>query len=253
MRNDFKQRSSPGRSWLWSALPGEGFTLIELMVVIVIIALLVVILLPALVRVKTKARSLVCQNHVRQWGFAFWMYGDDNDDYFPYEGHFLTPINAGPNLEAWFNVVAEYAGQPRLMELYSQGRMPLPGERSLFACPSVVAALSRPPTVTRPFFMYGFNNRMDPNGPRRFRRQQVLEPVQTVVFTENSEARYPSTSGRFTPARHEGRANLGFVDGHAESVRSNDYVRTADEDARSSDEWSQSRRVYWYPYPGAPE
>jgi prepilin-type processing-associated H-X9-DG protein len=228
--------------------------LIELLVVIVIIAILAGFLLPVLVRVKAKTRSLVCLNHVRQWGIALWMYAEDEEEgYFPYEGNFLAPINAGPNLEAWYNTVTEYAGQSRLMELYAQGRMPLPGQRSLFGCPSVITPPAKAPTATRPFFMYGFNNRMDPNGPRRFKRQQVLEPVQTVAFTENSESHYPSTSGRFTPARHEGRANLAFVDGHAEGVRSNHYFRTAKEDSRSQEEWNQPRRVYWYPYPGAPE
>jgi prepilin-type processing-associated H-X9-DG protein len=181
------------------------------------------------------------------------MYADDAQEYFPYEGHFMGAINAGANLEAWYNSVAEYAGQPRLMDLYEQGNFPLPGQRSLFTCPSVIKSSTKAPAMTRPFFMYGFNNRMDPNGPRRFRRSQVQFPCKTVAFTENTASRFPSTAGRFTPARHGQRANLGFVDGHAEGIRSNEYFRTRQEDVSSRAEWARSRIVYWYPYSGAPE
>ena len=94
---------------------------------------------------------------------------------------------------------------------------------------------------------------MDPNGTERFMRSQVLHPAETVIITENSEANFPSTSGRYTPARHMLRANLGFVDGHAEPTHTNDYCRTAAEDIDSNVEWQKPRKVYWYPFPGAQE
>jgi prepilin-type processing-associated H-X9-DG protein len=100
--------------------------------------------------------------------------------------------------------------------------------------------------------MYGFNNRLDPNGPERFRRDQVRDPVATVTFTENSQRRYPSVAGEHTQARHGRKANLAFVDGHAQAIATNVYARTAEEDADSRLEWATAREVYWYPYPGAP-
>ena len=60
-------------------LNAAGFTLIELLVVIAVIALLMAILLPALGRVRTQARTLVCQSNLRQWGVVFSMYMNDND------------------------------------------------------------------------------------------------------------------------------------------------------------------------------
>jgi prepilin-type N-terminal cleavage/methylation domain-containing protein/prepilin-type processing-associated H-X9-DG protein len=60
----------------------RGFTLIELLVVIAIIALLMAILMPALQRVKSQAQSITCQARLRQWGFMFKFYIDDNDGYF---------------------------------------------------------------------------------------------------------------------------------------------------------------------------
>jgi prepilin-type N-terminal cleavage/methylation domain-containing protein/prepilin-type processing-associated H-X9-DG protein len=58
----------------------SGFTLIELLVVISIIALLVSILLPSLQRAREAAKSAVCKAQMRQVGFAFVMYADDNED-----------------------------------------------------------------------------------------------------------------------------------------------------------------------------
>jgi len=74
-----------------------GFTLIELLVVIAIIALLMSILMPALARVKTQAKGVICQSRLKQWATAFSMYSADFDGYNPYGGwastwwHFLLP------------------------------------------------------------------------------------------------------------------------------------------------------------------
>ncbi|MHC4423420.1 MAG: type II secretion system protein [Planctomycetota bacterium] len=60
----------------------RGFTLVELLVVIAIIALLMSILLPAMARVKTQARNVVCQSNLKQWGVCFSMYVNNWDGYF---------------------------------------------------------------------------------------------------------------------------------------------------------------------------
>ncbi|MEN6425820.1 MAG: prepilin-type N-terminal cleavage/methylation domain-containing protein [Phycisphaerales bacterium] len=56
----------------------DGFTLIELLVVIAVIAVLMAILMPALQRVRTQARAVVCQSNLRQWGTFMAMSVDDN-------------------------------------------------------------------------------------------------------------------------------------------------------------------------------
>src|SRR3954464_12349313 len=133
-----------------------AFTLIELLVVIAIIAVLASLLLPALARAKDKAKSVACMSDVKQWLFALWMYEDDNEDYFPYEGN-PGNISSGLNLNAWYNSTASYAGWPKLMDLYTQGTAPVPGVKSIFTCPSSAnKPVPNPPTVTKAFFMYGF-------------------------------------------------------------------------------------------------
>ena len=56
----------------------NGFTLVELLVVIGIIALLIAILLPMLNNAREQARRTICVNNVRQLTMAWMMYANDN-------------------------------------------------------------------------------------------------------------------------------------------------------------------------------
>ncbi len=58
----------------------DGFTLVELVVVIVIICLLVAIFLPAMARRRDAARRTACLKNLKQIALAFHMYAADNDE-----------------------------------------------------------------------------------------------------------------------------------------------------------------------------
>jgi len=231
-----------------------------LLVVIAIIAVLAGLLLPVLSSAKLKSRQIKCMSNMRQWGLGMTMYMDSRRDEFPYEGNFSSAIDQGKNREAWYNSVAQFVNQPKMSTLYDAGSAPRPRDGSLYSCPEAEKrSYEINPTPTNPYFMCGFNNRMDPNDTvsgqnnNSFTRDQVQHPVLTVMFTEDSEGRLPSVSGRLTTGRHRNVANLVFVDGHAELVETNRFRRTAQADQDSSDEWSVPRDVYWYPYKGAPK
>jgi prepilin-type N-terminal cleavage/methylation domain-containing protein len=61
----------------------EGFTLVELLVVIGIIALLVSILLPALNKARERANEIACQSNQRQLMMGFLMFANDHQGCLP--------------------------------------------------------------------------------------------------------------------------------------------------------------------------
>src|SRR5436190_8001064 len=79
----------------------QGFTLVELLVVIGIIAILLALLMPSLQRAKMQAVSIKCQSNMRQISVAMIIYANAN------KGQ-LFPIDAGgpfglpPIDQQWF-------------------------------------------------------------------------------------------------------------------------------------------------------
>jgi prepilin-type N-terminal cleavage/methylation domain-containing protein len=63
--------------------PYPGFTLVELLVVIVVIAILAGLLLPVLSKARSSATLAKCRNNIRQMGLALTMYVGDHAIYPP--------------------------------------------------------------------------------------------------------------------------------------------------------------------------
>ncbi len=79
----------------------KGFTLIELLVVIAIIALLLAILMPALGKVKEKAKDIICRTNIKSIQLATLLYTDDNDGKMP-----IYDVGGG----LWVNLISSYLG-----------------------------------------------------------------------------------------------------------------------------------------------
>src|SRR5215475_3795893 len=88
----------------------SAFTLIELLIVIAVIALLASLLFPALAGSKDRARATQCRGNLRQWGTAYRMYADDNNDYLPRRGQGVQPLAVIDRPDDWFNALPRYFG-----------------------------------------------------------------------------------------------------------------------------------------------
>jgi prepilin-type N-terminal cleavage/methylation domain-containing protein/prepilin-type processing-associated H-X9-DG protein len=210
--------------------PPPAFTLIELLVVIAIIAILAAMLLPALGRAKEKAKAISCLSNMRQIGLAFKIYTDEHNDVFVQLARTgAPPTNAiVPSTVTWW---------PDLLAASMGGK-----NIKIHNCPSVIAT-------------NGFGIGMNHPELGQFlttlpsvKESQVKKPTATVVFgdaqvirnpterdpdkwvpkdsvvnilfrTPNNEPYYTTEDPIRVYNRHNGRANVAHVDGHAEAVR----------------------------------
>lgn len=95
----------------------KGFSLIELMIVLVIIGLLISLVFPAAKKARDGALQRQCANNLNQIGVALILYAKDNNGKFP------DPVGGGSDSDAY-----KYAAT-----LVSEGY--LPDDDKIFDCP----------------------------------------------------------------------------------------------------------------------
>jgi prepilin-type N-terminal cleavage/methylation domain-containing protein/prepilin-type processing-associated H-X9-DG protein len=116
----------------------NGFTLVELLVVIGIIAVLISILLPALNKARRQAKAVQCSSNMRQVAGALIMYINANKGHFPpcqIKANGSAPDDTVPyNMGWWWAtelVRQKYITAPNS---YADGHLSLP-RTSVFRCP----------------------------------------------------------------------------------------------------------------------
>ena len=117
----------------------NGFTLLELLLVIGIIGVLANLLLPALSMTKAYGHSTTCKNHLRQMGLALKMYVDEHQNKYPFY--------LGPRGPAYGDAVGQ-GGRAKGLVYWSSKLFPyypLNWTNRAFHCPGYTGANAGPP------------------------------------------------------------------------------------------------------------
>lgn len=169
----------------------EGFTLVELLVVIVIIGILAGMLLPAITNVSEKGKRVTCANNLREIHKMAVAYARDNDDLLPF---YDDPKANGPLLL-----------EEQLNTFY---RKNYTRNLKVFKCPSRTT-----PYGLSKEYQYEYNPYL--TGKRALRFTQVKNPGNLRMAWDCDKE---SQAGFYDPKDNHGDAggNVVYLDGHVQ-------------------------------------
>ena len=206
----------------------RGFTLIELLVVIAIIAILAAILFPVFARAREKARQTSCLSNAKQLVLGTMMYVQDYDEKFFDDGYIPgSPFACGPPCynQCWWR----FKVQPYVKNF------------QMMSCPSGMD-LDWSSYYVQGQGNYGYNTWL-----ANQKLGSIPAPAGRILISDArhwaipacwpGNVAYPSAASGYNPCgaaaqanwteihtRHNGGSNIGFADGHAKWMKSQEII-----------------------------
>ena len=198
-----------------TTVSNDGFTLVEILVVMGIIAVLLGILFPTFSHVREKGRQTVCQSNLRQIAAAMQQYIQDCDGVYPQE-MFVYKANGVTTEVAWQEVLLPYTKSRAIFHCPTHT---ISKEKTRFEYNDYVLNIERLSTFT-----LSASSTLTVNGKHEAEIPNTstiwLNEDKVTIF-ENHECDYcghgVSSCGRYfvKSTIHGGGGNYSFLDGHA--------------------------------------
>jgi prepilin-type N-terminal cleavage/methylation domain-containing protein/prepilin-type processing-associated H-X9-DG protein len=233
----------------------DGFTLVELLVVISIIALLMAVLLPALAKARTQAKRITCLSGMRQLVLGWVAYAENNDGKLVNGGQLPLPAtpaeiaraepmwctsfntNADPGLDWCWTNLSDCGGTilsyEQRVEKLKKGALfrYCPNVKS-YRCPEADKNMHRTYDIIESMNAQWGRPPYHAEGDVAKRLGQIKKSKDRIVFLEERRLSgdtfiFPYTTGDTSAApaywdgdwpnvMHGSGANFGFADGHAD-------------------------------------
>jgi prepilin-type N-terminal cleavage/methylation domain-containing protein/prepilin-type processing-associated H-X9-DG protein len=206
---------------------GRGaFTLIELLVVVAVIAVLMAILMPALSRAREQGKRAVCLSNVKQFGLAWVMYADDNDQKIVNACTVENTEGHNDNEEpCWLYYHDGWNTEQRIQGIQDGAMWPYIGQLKIYKCPTGIRGEVNTYAIVDA--MNGAMGSTAIGAPREIyirRRSQIKRPGERLVYVDEGKTSTQSWTIFYNqaswwdipPTRHGDGTNFSFADGHAE-------------------------------------
>jgi prepilin-type N-terminal cleavage/methylation domain-containing protein/prepilin-type processing-associated H-X9-DG protein len=209
----------------------DGFTLVELLVVIAVIAILASMLLPVLARSKQSAQKIQCVSDLRQLGVATHLYWDENG------GNCFRFFDGATNNGAlyWFGWIETGPEETRAFDATQGALYPYLRGRGVEVCPALnYSATTFKYKAKGAAYGYGYNNNLSTNASHPpISTRRIVRPSDTVLLADAAQVNtFQAPASQDNPMleefyyvsydttqpnahfRHHLRANVLFCDAH---------------------------------------